>query len=1072
MTNPLPGAAADASVQLAELIVEDSDDDHDDDPAHKSKTKSTSTFQTVKSRIRRHLSQDSLSRQSESEEQIARRAEVKRLLRKRIQEELRSEADVPPSTPPRLVSGQGKLGVNGPRDTIEFAVDEVKRDKELARFKAYHLAQSKEHQCRLSNPFFSNDKENRGLEGRAASLPDWVDAESNPSQSDSHHGLRERSSVPGIPKSPTILPVRGLSFNDAPSLISWRLSLSADKPDGTLTSHNNSSVTRRVANSLASCSMPDVKKSEPPNRQRSISSPLVTHNYDNANILHSRQASLNSTMRDRIPASETLVRDESPVGLWLRTQSMQFRPSTTSQSPSEHGSEDYHSLHVTHHQTEAQDAFTATPTGTIRAYRQRCTERASAYLLPGPAHRINVVQAAMPPEAHTGLSSIQLSTTGPTTDSPTRTSHVKPLPNPPRKGLGGLRLPSLKWSQSSGKGHKSLKVNLPASSQPGSSSQSLPLSNARRTTTEAGSDTSSFVRREAELQAVEERFRDSHLRMEPLVPIESKFIEIFDHDGDPNADNRSSFFCRLHLNAQKRDKPVALENLDGNGTDHITLVQEPLQRTGPRPHGTSSLETPDHGHLQVPVVDRGTNRRNLGGTSLRTSRKSGESGRPRGFSCSKQGDETAQMWKRALRTESKSKSPRGSTSSDVILSPSHLGVVCDLKGVPTAPQPSGNESLNLSTPGIHSPTGERRPSRDNDAKLRENLIRSSKFLQSWAHQLESQESEARERTRSNGPASSPFVQATKMPLASWSRFPSYNHEQRNAAAGQADNIKSKDFAVKEISGAGEPNWTTDKPHDEFTLPKVVGRSFSDKFASTFKSRWSKLIPGRSGIPFRDGSMQGGRRSSIQTGGDLEYPELELLPSAGRYRELRALEREIDEMKGVKTKKRSSSDAFPTQPDRPRLTDKMAGAWQQPGAGSDAELSKTSDTTSFVEENASMMRMRSPDTPATQIQYPNVAHTKDVSGGSTVERYATPFSHFTPSEHELSRVATPDFETGFRLPPTTNSPISVKSVSSVVRRESSSSEKCLASPIGQQKTWHRQGEPNRRSAPMPVALKLM
>lgn len=87
LTNPLPGAAADASVQLGELLVEDSDDEnggHDNDPAQDSKNRSTSTLQAVRSRIRRHLSQDSLSRQSETEEQIARRAEVKRLLRKRI----------------------------------------------------------------------------------------------------------------------------------------------------------------------------------------------------------------------------------------------------------------------------------------------------------------------------------------------------------------------------------------------------------------------------------------------------------------------------------------------------------------------------------------------------------------------------------------------------------------------------------------------------------------------------------------------------------------------------------------------------------------------------------------------------------------------------------------------------------------------------------------------------------------------------------------------------------------------------------------------------------------------------
>lgn len=426
------------------------------------------------------------------------------------------------------------------------------------------------------------------------------------------------------------------------------------------------------------------------------------------------------------------------------------------------------------------------------------------------------------------------------------------------------------------------------------------------------------------------------------------------------------------------------------------------------------------------------------------------------------------MWKRALRAESKSRSPRGSTSSDALVAATHSGAVSEFKRIPAAPQPSGNESLKSSTPGGHSPTCDKRPSRSNDATFRETLIRSNTILQSWAHQLESQEDEARERSRNNGPASSPPFQATKMPPASWSRFPSHNREQRNAEAGDTDNIKSKDFAVKEISAAGEFNWTTDKLHDGFASPRIVGRSFSDKFALTFKTRWNKLIPGRSGTPSRDGSMQGGRRSSIQTGGDLEYPELELLPSAGRYRELRALEREIDEMKGVKTKKRSSSDNFATQPDRLRLTDKMAGVLQQHGAGSDAELSKTSDTTSFVEEKASMVRLRSPDTPATQIQYPDVAHTKDVSGGSTVERYATPFSHLTPSEHGPSRAATPEFETESRLPPTTYSPSSVKSVSSVVRRQSSNSTKDLESPIEQQRSWHGRGKPKRRSAPMPVA----
>ncbi|ROW06874.1 hypothetical protein VMCG_04158 [Cytospora schulzeri] len=986
LTNPLPGAAADASVQLAELIVEDSDDDHDDEPVQDSKSKSNSTFQTVKSRIRRHLSQDSLSRPSETAEQIARRAEVKRLLRKRIQEELRSETDVPPSTPPRHIPGQAILAVNGPRDTIEFTVDENKRDKELARLKTHHLANSAQHRYRLSNPFSkkSSDasvgKENHRLDGRAASLPDWANVESEASLRDCHLGVRERSSMPDIPKSPTLLPVQGSPLNDASSLTSWRLSLSEDKLDD-FTPDKALPLSWHSANSAASYTMTDVRKPEPLSRQRSQSSPLTARDYNAANIFHSRQASLNSTIRNRIPASETLVRDESPVGLWLRTQNMQFRPSTTSQSPSEQGSEDQHDQHdhqVIHHQTKAEDAVTTTPTGTVRSRRQYTTKRTSATLLPGPAHRTNVVRAVMLPEAHSVLSSVQLPATVPPGDSPSRSFQVKPLPNPPRRGLSGLKLSSFKWNQSPNKSHNNLKLHPPASSGPRSSAQCLSLHKARQTTTEAGSETSSFVRREAELQAVEERFRDSHLRTEPRVPIESKFREIFDHDGDSNAINRNSFLSILHSNIQKRDRLAAIENLDGNGTDHITFVQGPSQKPDPRLRGPSSLKPPDHGHLQVPVASHGHSVARSSGTSHGSSRKSDESGRPRGFSSSKEGDETAQMWKRALRAGSKSRSSRGSALSDVLVAPTHPGVASEFKELPAAPQPSENRSVNISPPSGHSPTCDIRASQDDDATFQETLIRSNTILRGWAHQLERQEAEARQRSQSHGPVSSLPFQATKMPPASWARFSSHNREQRNAAAGEADNIKAKDFAVKEISATGDVNWTTDKLQDGVAPPRSVGRFFSDKFALTFKTRWSKLIPGLSAAPSRDRSMHGGRRSSIQSGGSLEYPELELLPSAGRYRELRALEREIDEMKGIKGNKRLSSDEFSIQHDRPSLTAKMAGALQQHVGGSDAELSKMSDTASFVEEKAHMVQLRSPDTPATQIQYPDVAHMKDRS----------------------------------------------------------------------------------------------
>ncbi|KUI58929.1 hypothetical protein VP1G_06204 [Cytospora mali] len=1081
LTNPLPGAAADALVQLAELIVEDSDDDNgdlDDDPAQDSRNRSTSTLQAVKSCIRRHLSHDSLSRQSETEEQVARRAEVKRLLRKRIQEELRTEAGIVSSEPPspsRLVSGQTNFAASGPRDTIEFTVDGNKRVKELAKLKVRHLTTSEKSRHRLSNPISASPAESvveasYRPDSRAASLPEWVD-ESKISQAKNNNGIQDRTCIPGIPSSPALLPVPSPTSYDASSLVSWRLSPSAEKLDDLFAPEKESSMSRPVTNFHASCSMADVRKTGPFKRQRSRSSPLTIHDSDTANRYQSRQVSLDSVVRERIPASVSLVRDESPVGLWLRAQSMQFRPSTTSQPPSENGSEAPHAQKETKYQIEVQDAFPATAANTNRTRRQSSLRgsprqfgntiksktisfetnssihshkgRVAAHVLPGPSHRVNIVPAPKTPEAHTGFSSVEPSAIVPASDSTARSCDHKPLPNPPRKGLGGLRLPSFKWNYASDKSQNSSVPNLTASSRPGSTTPSLSLSNARQTTMEAGSETSSFIRREAELQAVEERFRDSHLRLEPLVPFESRFKEMFDHDGDPNAIRRNSLLNKLRLSVPKRYKPGIFENLDGNGSDRIASVNDPSRKPGPQPYSISSPKTSDHGYLKIPVAGYGSRRERSSGTSLRSSRKSGESERPRGFSSSKEGDETAQIWKRALRAETESKSLRGSLLSNVPEAPPLSGAVSEVKAVPTTLQSSDHKSLSLSPPGIHSPTCGERQSRDDEATFRETLMRSNAILQQWANQLDNRVVEADERRRHHASVSGPFLQVTMMPLASWARFPSHNRKERNATAGEADDIKSRDFAVKKISAAGEVNWTTDKLHGGLPTPTGIGRSFSDKFASTVKARWSKFIPGRSGTPSRNKLMQSGRRSSIQAGGNLEYPELELLPSACRYKELRALEREIDDMKGVKSKSRTSDPIF-AHHGRPSLIDKMAGALQQHDGGSVDELSKTSDTASFVKEEASMVRIRAPDAPAIQSRSPDVAHTKDVSE-STVERYATPFSHFTASDYEPSRAATPDFETNIRLPSTTHSPSSAKSFESVVRRESLHSTPDLGFP---------------------------
>lgn len=346
LTNPLLGAAADSSIQLGELVVEDSDDDHGDDGmTHDSKNRSTSTLQAVKAAIRRHLSQDSLTRQSETEEQIARRAEVKRLMRQRIQEELRSETDEVlsgSSTPPRLGTGSIHLPAHGPRDTIEFTVDDTKKEKEATEYEPPCLTDSTQHDPHRRLSRLSKKHSTRSL--KAQIRPASLQSHSKQRHTEVHslsgtlNHLRRRSSVPEIPSSPLLEPVHVPSFCDASSLASWRLSLSADKLAELFAPDKGLSPYRPIASSSDICSAADTKDWESVKHTRSKSSPLVVRDLEATSRAHSRQASFHSDYRTQIPVSQSLLRGESPIGLWLQTQSQNFRLSTASQSA--HDAED------------------------------------------------------------------------------------------------------------------------------------------------------------------------------------------------------------------------------------------------------------------------------------------------------------------------------------------------------------------------------------------------------------------------------------------------------------------------------------------------------------------------------------------------------------------------------------------------------------------------------------------------------------------------------------------------------------------------------------------------------------
>lgn len=536
---------------------------------------------------------------------------------------------------------------------------------------------------------------------------------------------------------------------------------------------------------------------------------------------------------------------------------------------------------------------------------------------------------------------------------------------------------------------------------------------------EAGSETSSFIRREAELCKVEECLRDSCLRKEPCIPIESKFHEVL--SDNPRFADRNSLLSKLEL-ILPMDSEIFMENFDGHGLDNGPLVPTEDQKSGVRED--QDLCPSVLGHLKVPGDYTRTRASTTGGRLVNIS---DGSPRTRGFSSSRDGDETAEMWKRALRAESVPKSPRHMTSAHLIIPRPSRPEAKVHSQLPRAPCPSEIGAHSGSDSVVHSPTCTELPTPDDEEAFGKSLVRSNNILEQWGRQLENQEQEAKANDQALPSGSRSTYKKSRIPPASWARFPSHNREERNAAAGELDSIKPRDFAVREILAAGRIGWTTDKDEGGAPNHKSIVRTVSDRFTQPFKSRWSKLVPGRAGTQFKDRSIRGARRSSIQASGDLEYPELELLPTTGGYREILALEREINEMKGViDPKMRSSSEKPLASDNRLNFVKRMTGGLQHDGS-SDVEGVKSKDMAGCIEGQKALVRICVPATPATQTGYSNSdwMHARDLTDSSG-ERYATPLTHFS-----LSRPPTPQTASH----PAVFTPGSAQSTGSVIRHTS-------------------------------------
>ncbi|KAK1836107.1 hypothetical protein QBC39DRAFT_108410 [Podospora conica] len=304
-------------VDVGELVIEDSDNDEPPDSGTHARSAS-STLQLVRTHLRRHISQDSLSKRKSrsavgsSQEEIERRAELKRLRHKRIQEELSSEDDNKAPLGEASIQRQHGASIEvlphgGPRDTIEFSMvtddSRIDCDTQGVSPPAEHTKHPSPTSPTPGNTGGSS------LEARRASSPQSLP------RATSQNLVRTRHSLPQM--SPDPLSRRSSTFNDGCSLVSWRLSYNAGQLDEFLGYPDAEEASRILQSPQGLQISPDGTALD-----------LLSATIPVSNLL---SRSHSSPARQGTPDNEDSIEignDQSPLSTWLRSQGLQSAASS------------------------------------------------------------------------------------------------------------------------------------------------------------------------------------------------------------------------------------------------------------------------------------------------------------------------------------------------------------------------------------------------------------------------------------------------------------------------------------------------------------------------------------------------------------------------------------------------------------------------------------------------------------------------------------------------------------------------------------------------------------------------
>ncbi|KUJ12083.1 uncharacterized protein LY89DRAFT_221629 [Mollisia scopiformis] len=840
-----------------EMLALEDDSESDKDSVKVKPKKSSNTLIAVTRKLKKHLSRESAlnkrhSRSSigTSEEEVERRAELRRIRQKRIQEELSheghfdddaksisSEAIFVAPTPPPTAKKSHSPWTPGTFVPLPLLTPPALPLPRLSfphlsplemRSDPFHEAYLTEGSTttftprRWSNPESSITRVNSNTSGRTLSRryssPYFAEWEVKNTELQIYVPSRKSSCIPPMPPQPTIQPTR-LPSIALPARSSWRLSFATDNRGDNL---RKLSLGHIIPVTLDPAQL---RPSSPPGR--SLHSPGLR--LSSQVIISSDETGIPDSLGSR---SETYSEQDfggvdgggdgsatihlHEMGISQRLASRGLQNSTSSPQLPSNGSR----------QRYTSNRSESTQIHTERSRFMRNTTDSAPL-----SERI--------PQSWGQVVSCEGSSVYPSGDNSPQASrqssrfNLFSLLSGSKNKIGAAEYQELVSLES----HLNLLTTPTANLS--STSLTIPLmrfphrSNVDDSSLLA-SETSSFREREAELSVVQTRFASVEARRASSTPVSSKFREEFSSETGESSTpqhRRSSTVSKL--------TKLAIRTYDGAKLEELLDIPvpkfDPHQLKTPTPQ-TAALLSPFSPLMDDEAV-------NVWGNVLK-----------------KTADEKAHEVGNNLqlpRKRSSNASRKKSTIEDE-LPRSVFGNFTQL----------GKSKKKQVQVNHHKSAAE-----EYNERFQERIAVKELVMDSWEEEMAATAARAQAKSRNIVHKTKPAGPDKRYP-ATWSRYPSHTRSERSISAGATHKVEVKDFAVLGHEEDGEIVWCLE--HDDEGHHSVIDdpnlKGLRHKVKERVRHKAYKVDTSQ-----RQAYHTSGRRGSLTIANQLEYPELEILP---------------------------------------------------------------------------------------------------------------------------------------------------------------------------------------------------